>query len=178
MEATAPPQPAPELAHPQPPESKPAEAPVPVVIAKGGDPEDGGEIAGGGAIGIGSIGTVGAGRGGGQRNENPAVTIGQVKMAGDGTLDGAIVRRYLRRNQTKFLYCYEKELRSNPALAGSTQLAFTITGDGAVSGAHGSSGIASNVEQCVLTVMAQIEFPKPKGGAVTATFPLRFSTQP
>jgi outer membrane biosynthesis protein TonB len=210
MEPTAPPQPAPELAQSPTRETKPADNQVPIVIAKGGDPEDGGEIARsggvshgsgvgaggatggqglgglgggggsgpgeGGGTGIGGTGS-GVGRGRAQPAPTRSVAIGQVKMSGDGTLDGAIVRRYLKRNQPKFQYCYERELQSNPSIAGATQIMFTIAADGSVTGAHAGSTINANVEQCVLMVVTRIEFPKPKGGSVDATVPLRFTTQ-
>ncbi len=47
----------------------------------------------------------------------PTVAIGQPNAQGD--LDKAIIRRYIKRNQQKIQYCYEKELLAKPNLSGT-----------------------------------------------------------
>src|SRR5512147_1602155 len=80
----------------------------------------GGGGTGWGTIGTGRYGTIGHGSGtgsgygvgggrGGMRGRTaavPTVSIGQPNAQGD--LDKAIIRRYIKRNQQKIQYCYEK----------------------------------------------------------------------
>jgi hypothetical protein len=92
-------------------------------------------------------------------------------------LDPAIVRRYIKRNLQKIQYCYEKELRTKPTLAGTVTVVFTIGGDGLVSSA--TAGGIPEVAPCLTTVIRAIEFPKPAGYvAVDVMYPLTFSSAP
>jgi pSer/pThr/pTyr-binding forkhead associated (FHA) protein len=146
---------------------------------------------GGGGTGWGTIGTgrygtighgsgtgdgygVGGGRGGirGRTAAVPTVSIGQPNAQGD--LDKAIIRRYIKRNQQKIQYCYEKELLAKPALSGTVMTSFLITPNGNVSQATGS-GVDPEVASCVASVIKNIEFPKPKGGGnVQVNYPFIF----
>jgi hypothetical protein len=154
---------------------------------------------GGGGTGWGTIGTgrygvigqgsgtgsgygVGAGRGGmrGRSAAVPTISIGQpnvIATAGDGELDKAIIRRYVKRNIQKLQYCYEKELLAKPALGGGVvKTQFTITESGLV-GTASASGVDPTVANCMALVIKGIEFPKPKGtGGVTVTYP--FTVRP
>jgi hypothetical protein len=146
---------------------------------------------GGGGTGWGTIGTgrygtighgagtgsgygVGGGRGGmrGRTSAVPTVSIGQPNAQGD--LDKAIIRRYIKRNQQKIQYCYEKELLAKPSLAGTVMTNFLIKPNGNVSRATGN-GVDPNVASCVADVIRNIEFPKPKGGGnVQVNYPFIF----
>ena len=42
-------------------------------------------------------------------------------VVGDGGLDKAVVRRYIKRELHKIQYCYEKELLANATISGETQ---------------------------------------------------------
>ncbi|HSK05859.1 MAG TPA: AgmX/PglI C-terminal domain-containing protein, partial [Kofleriaceae bacterium] len=146
----------------------------------------GGGGTGWGTIGTGRYGTIGHGAGtgsgygvgggrGGMRGRTaavPTVSIGQPSAQGD--LDKSIIRRYIKRNQQKIQYCYEKELLAKPNLSGTVMTNFLITPNGNVSTASGS-GVDPNVASCVAAVIKNIEFPKPKGGGnVQVNYPFIF----
>jgi hypothetical protein len=146
----------------------------------------GGGGTGWGTIGTGRYGTIGHGSGtgsgygvgggrGGMRGRTaavPTVSIGQPSAQGD--LDKAIIRRYIKRNQQKIQYCYEKELLAKPNLSGTVMTNFLITPNGNVSSSNGS-GVDPNVASCVAGVIKNIEFPKPKGGGnVQVNYPFIF----
>ena len=145
----------------------------------------GGCGAGWGTIGTGRYGTIGHGSGygtsygcggGGMRSRNtavPSISIGQPTVKGD--LDKAIIRRYIKRNIQKLMYCYEKQLLVKPKLKGTVTIDFTIGVDGKVSASSAAGMKDKDVESCVASVVKGIEFPKPKGGAdVTVAYPLTY----
>ncbi len=146
----------------------------------------GGGGTGWGTIGTGRYGTIGHGSGtgngygvgggrGGMRGRTasvPTVSIGQPNAQGD--LDKAIIRRYIKRNESKIQYCYEKELLAKPGLSGTVSAQFVIQGNGTVSNSSGS-GVDGNVANCVAGVIKDIEFPKPKGGGIVqVNYPFTF----
>jgi hypothetical protein len=102
----------------------------------------------------------------------PSMTIGAGTVK--GALDKALIRRYMRRHQQKFVYCYEKELAANPTLEGSLAVSFTIGIDGKVTSAT-AKGVHANVEVCVARMIQQIEFPQPAKGEVKVEYPLKFA---
>jgi len=138
-----------------------------------------------GTIGTGRYGTIGRGSGtgsgygtgggrGGMRGRTaavPQVRIGQPQCVGD--LDKAIVRRYIKRNIAKITYCYEKQLLARPGLEGTVTTRFAITPNGSVLDAT-ASGVDSEVSSCIASVIQVIEFPKPKNGTVTCSYPFLF----
>ena len=134
---------------------------------------DPGGVTGWGTIGTGRYGTIGNSRGGmrGRRAGGPTVSIGQPAATGD--LDKTIIRRYIKRNIQKLQYCYEKQLLVSPKLAGTVTAEFTIDPQGKVSGST-ASGVDPQVAECVKTVIAGIEFPRPKGGSVVVRYPFTF----
>jgi hypothetical protein len=109
---------------------------------------------------------------GGFRGRVPSISIGQPSVQGD--LNKAIVRRYIKRNAQKLQYCYEKQLRVTPRLAGTVATRFTIGADGKVSDATARGMASAEVNACVAAVIQDIEFPKPKGGEVVVSYPLVF----
>ncbi len=146
---------------------------------------------GGGGTGWGTIGTgrygtighgsgtgsgygVGGGRGGGRGHTAsvPSVSIGQPDSQGD--LDKAIIRRYIKRNEAKFSYCYEKQLLVDKNLAGTVMTQFLISPNGTVATASGK-GVNGEVANCVASVIKGIAFPAPKGGgSVQVNYPFIF----
>ena len=146
----------------------------------------GGGGTGWGTIGTGRYGTIGHGSGtgngygvgggrGGMRGRTaavPTVSIGQPSANGD--LDKAIIRRYIKRNEAKIRFCYEKQLLAKPGLSGTVQAQFFITPNGTVASSSGS-GVDPEVASCVADVIHGIEFPKPKGGGgVQVNYPFTF----
>jgi hypothetical protein len=145
----------------------------------------GGAETGWGTVGTGRYGTIGhgsgtgsgygAGRGHtGKHAGVPVMRLGQPSAVGD--LDKAIIRRYVRRSQSKLQYCYEKALLAAPGLAGTVSAQFFIGEDGIVATSN-ASGMSSDVASCVAGVIKSITFPKPKGGGgVQVAIPFTFST--
>ena len=111
-EATAPPQPAPELAHPASPESKTTrdDPPTKAQLASSPAPQPP------------------AGKPG-----SPTITKGKIEVAGGGKADTDMVTRYLNKNAANFQLCYEKPLLGNPAIEGQVTLVFDVDATGKVS---------------------------------------------
>ena len=136
----------------------------------------GGGGSGGGTIGIGSYGTIGHGSGTGygyssgfSNNSTYHAQVPQVTIAAptvSGNLDGAIIKRYVKRRIAQVQYCYEKALLQNPTLAGTVTTQFVIVATGAVSTATATGLGDKEVEACVAQVLRGIEFPKVEGGGV------------
>jgi hypothetical protein len=88
----------------------------------------------------------------------------------EGSLDKAIVRRYVKRQTQKLQYCFEKELLRNPELAGDVQVLFEARGDGTI-GDVVTTGFDTNVAACVQGVFYALTLPS---GTALATMTLRF----
>ena len=146
------------------------------------DAGDGLGAAGGsgeGTIGTGRYDTLGHGAGtsGGDGARRaapvPAMSLGTPTV--NGSLDKAIVRRYLKRVGPRLKYCYEKALLAQPALQGTVSAAFTIAADGKVASST-ATGIDAAIGSCVGDVVRAIEFPRPPDGApVDVRFGLTFT---
>jgi len=95
-----------------------------------------------------------------------------------GELDGAIVRRYVRRNGQSITTCYEKGLDSKPGLAGTLIAAFTIDVDGKVSASTATGLKNPGVEACVADLIRATAFPKPPRGDVQVRYPITFAPPP
>ncbi len=107
---------------------------------------------------------IGAGRGPGtgRTAKAPPPTIGYPQGAGE--LDGAIIRRYVRRKLRRITTCYERELVVHNNLSGTIVSQFTINPKGKVLSSKASGMGNKNVERCVAQAISSIEFPVPKGG--------------
>jgi len=82
-----------------------------------------------------------------------------------GSLDKAIVRRYLHRNRRKAQYCYERRLLVKPNLGGLVRARFMINPQGVVAAAKVQFA-DSKVAKCVESILRAIKLPKPKGGGI------------
>jgi hypothetical protein len=152
------------------------------------DVGSGGGGTGWGTIGLGRHGAVGRGAGsgsgygvgggrGGMRGRTvaaPRVSLGRPTTV-QGSLDTNLVRRTIRRALPRIRYCYERELVSEPTLAGTVSTRFTILPDGHVAGAT-ASGLKPAVASCVATALDSFRFPAVAGGgAVQVGYPFAFS---
>ncbi|MEO8703624.1 MAG: VIT domain-containing protein [Kofleriaceae bacterium] len=137
---------------------------------------------GGGTGGGGRYGTIGQGTGAGygvgggwgsrRTAIAPAVVLGQSTVT--GSLDRAIIRRYVKRNLARIQYCYERELLGRPGLAGALAVEFAILPGGSV-GVASVSGFDTTVATCVGQVVQGIVFPRPPNGTSTqVSYPLEF----
>jgi len=151
--------------------------------------------AGGGGTGMGTIGTgrygtighgsgtgtgygVGSGSGGmrGRRPKQPVVSIGNATAIGD--LDKNTIRRYVRQKLNQIEFCYQKQLTVKPTLAGTVVTKWTIDGNGRVL-APTATGMGDRaVEECVASVIATIQFPRPAGGGIVNVTSYPFTFRP
>ncbi|MCB9561620.1 MAG: AgmX/PglI C-terminal domain-containing protein [Kofleriaceae bacterium] len=109
-----------------------------------------------GPLGTRSIGTTGSGGPPPRRGPVPQVSMAKPKVVGD--LDKEIIRRMLRRDQDKIVYCYRRQLAIKPALTGDVHLSFIIDIQGRVVFAR-ASGVDPDLDACVAQVVRGIEFP-------------------
>lgn len=93
---------------------------------------------------------------------------------GGGGLDKEIIRRYIKRNESKLQYCFEKQLLGKPGIQGDIQAQFIIMPNGGVQSSV-AKGFDPEVARCVGEVIGAIEFPRPTdGGTVDVNYPLTF----
>ena len=152
----------------------------------------GGGGGGWGTIGTGHYGTIGHGSGTGagygvagglaQRLQGVAIRapVPTVYIAAPlvvGSLDKAIIRRYVRRQLEKLQYCYEQRLLGHPRLAGTVTVHFAINPDGRVASATADGMHDDKLEACVAGVIQAIEFPRTDDGSVVqVNYPFSFHT--
>jgi Ca-activated chloride channel family protein len=140
-----------------------------------------------GTIGLGSMGTVGHGAGGGSgagygrgasAKAVPRVRAGAAMVRGH--LSKEPIQRIIKRQKNAIRACYEKELQSDPNLAGRVVVKFIIDGTGKVTNAVIEESTLNNkvVEACLLKVIKRLTFPQPAGGSViVVSYPFTFSSQ-
>jgi hypothetical protein len=158
-------------------------------VAKGGDPQDGGEIAkAGGGSGTTTLamrdrspatGGEGAGGGagaigGGKPGPRPTVSIGKLSIF--GSLDATAATATVRKFRGRFLYCYETALLKAPKLEGTVTLELAVEADGKVSSAT-ASGVDAGVDECLRHGALTIAFPPGKKTAKVSV-PLAFQPPP
>jgi Ca-activated chloride channel family protein len=156
----------------------------------------GGGGVGYGTIGIGSYGTVGHGsssakgsgygRGFGRGDDlaapqkkeaaravRPAVRIGAAVVR--GSLDKAIIRRYIRKRLPAVKHCYEKQLTREPELEGTVTVKFVINAQGKVTSVVVKGLGNETVEKCVGSAIKSIEFPATGDGSIVqVSYPFVF----
>jgi Ca-activated chloride channel family protein len=89
-------------------------------------------------------------------------------FAAAGTIDRAILRRYIRRRLDAVRYCYEKALVARPELRGTVTAHFTVSASGRVQGASATGLGDREVDACIVKVIESIEFPAVPDGTPTA----------
>ncbi len=107
----------------------------------------------------------------------PQVTIAQPVVL--GSLDAAIIKRYVKRHLAKIRYCYEKALLAKPTLSGTINTQFSINASGIVVAAT-ATGLDDEVAACVASTIKSIEFPRPVNGdtAIQVNYPFTFKPAP
>ncbi|MCX4247622.1 TonB family protein [Paraliomyxa miuraensis] len=151
-----------------------------------------------GAMGLGTIGTVGGPWGGldqpqgassgwgspigwSEAGRHQAVPrVHQAKAKVQGSIDEDIIRRIIRAHINEVRLCYNQGLTRNPSLAGRVEVAFTIGEAGTVitSGITSSSLTDQGVQECIAKAVRRWRFPKPPGaGVVQVAAPLVFSAE-
>jgi hypothetical protein len=86
----------------------------------------------------------------------------------EGSLDKELIRRVIHAHRNQVRFCYESELVRHPGMNGKVTVKFIIGANGTVqkSGLDASTLGNGNVESCIVSRVAQWEFPKPKGGGI------------
>ncbi len=100
--------------------------------------------------------------------------------SGSGDFDPQTVVRAINTRRSAIQACYERELRSQPTLAGRVTIQMTIQEAGNVTGVHATANTTGNddVASCVSRVVGGLRFsPGPSDGSVTYTFPFVFEPQ-
>lgn len=94
-----------------------------------------------------------------------------------GDLPKEVVQRIVRRYFGRYRSCYETALGDDPKLEGGVTVKGVIGADGRLTQPTGTptDGMPPSVASCVANAMADLSFPRPKGGKVTFTLQLRFS---
>ncbi len=159
-----------------------------VQIGAGGLASRGSGLGGGGtAGGLGGLGTKGRGSGasgygtGGGHFGAHAADVA-VSTSGSpiilGSLDKSLIDAVIKRHLNQIRYCYEKQLRLDPAMHGKVVVKFVIAKDGSVSSSSVRSTTLNNaaVEQCVVSRFMRFQFPAPaSGGIVVVSYPFLFT---
>lgn len=94
-----------------------------------------------------------------------------------GGLDREVIRRVILSHRVQIRYCYEKQLASNPSLAGKVSIEFVIGADGRVTTARVAEQTLADPEvgRCIQSKVKTWTFPNPKGGGVVVvTYPFLF----
>jgi TonB family protein len=96
------------------------------------------------------------------------------------SVDRDAIDSTLKSHRAEFRDCYERQVNAsseNSGLRGNIILAFVIQPSGKPSQVTVKQTTLKNymVENCVMSVLSQVQFPPPKGGLpVTVTYPFNF----
>lgn len=154
-------------------------------VAKTGEDLKAGGTRGGtgyGTADIGKINTGGTGRNvglGGKASTEVKSEIATGEISASGSLDSGAIASVVKSKISGIKYCYEKELKNNPKLAGKVIVNFTIGETGEVTAYKVESSTINNgeVEQCILRMVRRWKFPPPSGGTVNVSYPFIFTAQ-
>lgn len=103
----------------------------------------------------------------------PAVAPGTPTV--QGTYDVDTVSRIIRRGRGQLSFCYEKELKKTPTLAGTIVIRFMIGDDGQVKSADVTRSVAPDLDACFTGHIRRWAFPRPEKGAVSVQAPFTLS---
>lgn len=102
----------------------------------------------------------------------------QLALAGGGatakgSLDKELIRNVIQQRIVEVKKCYEVELEKNKALAGRVMVHFMIGVDGKVTDSQVEESTLHSppAERCIADAVKTWEFPKPKGGTVSVSYP-------
>jgi hypothetical protein len=100
----------------------------------------------------------------------PTTTMGQPVLT--GAIDKETVRKLVKREIQKIMYCYERPLLDTPDLFGTVTVKLVISPSGDVAHAT-ATGVDPAVSSCVEKVFAAIKFPASRDGA-QVNYPITF----
>jgi hypothetical protein len=103
---------------------------------------------------------------------------GGLSMSGPGNVNESEIEKALSKFMSKFQYCYEKALLSNPSLGGNVVFKWTIESGGKTKNPKVVKTQMNDAQlnTCIGDVLKQVPFPKPKGGSVDITKTFTFSS--
>jgi hypothetical protein len=134
---------------------------------------------GGGGGGIGGVGAGGGVTRAQVRVAAPAVVSAE-NLGGPGR-DVSELGTFVRSRESQLRFCYvEQGLKVNPNLAGTVNVAITLTGTGNVTGVAinnrtWSGPGSSEAEACIRSKIRSWKFPSSAAGAGTYSFPFNFT---
>lgn len=135
-----------------------------------------------GGGGGGGVGGVGAGGGvTAARVRIAAPTVRATEDLGGPGRDVSELGTFVRSRESQLRFCYvEHGLKVNPSLAGTVNVAITMTGSGSVTGVDvtnrtWSGNGASAAESCIVQRIRSWKFPSSSAGGGTYSFPFNFT---
>ena len=101
--------------------------------------------------------------------DQKVIRVGGGSAGAEGELPPEVIKKVLSDKSGAVKACYQKELQSNPDLAGSIKVKFVINPAGQVVGVKIESSNIDNskVEECITTLIKSMRFPQAKGGGIT-----------
>jgi len=105
--------------------------------------------------------------------------VRESKLKGQGILSKEEIQAVIQKHIGEIQYCYEKQLRSTPGLAGKVVLEWTIGTDGRVKVVKSSNSTLKSADaiNCMSQKVKTWVFPAPRGaGSVIVTYPFIFNT--
>ena len=99
-------------------------------------------------------------------------------LSGPGSLTESQIEKALSAFLKRFQYCYEKSLMSDSSLTGNLVVQWTINAGGRASNSRVVKSQLNNgdLHACVLKILGEVPFPKPKGGEVIVKKTFTFSS--
>ena len=101
----------------------------------------------------------------------------KVAVAKTGTIEKALVERFINQHKFQLQICYEQSLRRNDKAVGTMEWRWTINSRGVVSGVELASSTIKDkkLEKCIKEKMSTWQFPNPQNGSVEISYPFVFS---
>ena len=115
------------------------------------------------------------------KDGNPGDALGGGKgleLSGPGELSESEIEKALAKFLSRFQYCYEKALLTDSGLSGNLVVQWDVT----VAGRADNSRVvksqlnSKDLHACVMKVLGDVPFPKPKGGSVTVKKTFSFTS--
>ena len=115
--------------------------------------------------------------GGGSSSTSGTTSASTVPAYSSVTISENDVVDFVNRRKGQVRACYEKELKSDPYLAGTVSVAWTVTASGGVSGVRILRNGTGNrdMESCIVRTIGGWSFPASHGAAVDIEYPFRFT---
>lgn len=107
----------------------------------------------------------------------PGVVLGKTALRGG--LDHDVVRLILARHVNEVKFCYVRQLKTSPRLAGELRVQFTVSSTGQVAAVSvlSSTTKSARLDLCIVGAFRRWLFPRPTGGGIAViTVPVTLGT--